>query len=70
MKGLCGALNGVLLLVAGGAIVGVGMGVDLFKGNMVAGLLLAIVGLSQIVHSLDVCPMCKGSCYPTEKKKK
>ena len=59
----CGAITGLLVLVAGAVMLLAGLGVAPLAGSAlaweVAGAALVLVGLSVIVHSLKMCPMCK-----------
>ncbi len=53
----CKSLTGLVLLVAGGAFVAGELGM-LGSGALIGGALLALVGLSKILHSCGMCSMC------------
>ncbi len=59
----CGVITGLLVLVAGVVMLLAGLGVAPLAGSAlsweISGAALALVGLSLIVHTLKMCPMCK-----------
>jgi hypothetical protein len=54
---MCGTISGLLVLLAGLVLAFAfgGMSADL-----ISGILLALYGLSVLVHANGWCPMCKG----------
>ncbi len=60
MGKFCGTVTGLFALVAGLAFLAQGLGyMSESMTNLVAGILLALFGLSFIIHKLDICPMEK-----------
>jgi predicted cobalt transporter CbtA len=60
MDKTCGVITGLLVLVAGVLFLLSGIGqLAGATASLASGVLLALVGLSVIVHSMRMCPMCK-----------
>ena len=58
MGNTCKSLMGLVLLVAGGAFVSGELGV-FASGALLGGGLIALTGLSMLVHACGLCSMCK-----------
>ena len=60
MKGNCGLVMGVLVLVAGVSFLLFGMkSLDGSTAHIIAGTALGLFGVSKIAHVKGVCPACK-----------
>jgi len=62
MKGTCGILGGVLILIAGVALLLFGIKsslVDVSTAHIVAGAALGLFGIAKLAHMKGVCPACK-----------
>jgi len=57
----CCGLSGLLVIVAGVALllVGLGMAEDVTTSILVAGAALTLYGLGKLAHMLCLCPLCK-----------
>lgn len=56
----CGSISGLLVLVAGACMLLSALGsLPGSTAGMVAGAALGLYGISLVVHSLGMCPMCK-----------
>jgi uncharacterized membrane protein len=55
----CGIISGLLVLIAGLALLLFGLNVwGVGAANLVAGVMLALFGLSFMMHKMNACPMC------------
>jgi hypothetical protein len=58
----CGVVSGVLVIVAGAALLGFGLGnLTGMQAHIVAGGALGLYGVGLFVHAFGLCPMCKGT---------
>ena len=58
--GTCGIVMGVLVLVAGAALLMFALGsLEGMTAHMVAGGAFVLLGIGKIVHKMGMCPMCK-----------
>jgi len=56
-------IGGLLVLVAGAALLLSGLGaLTMVLAHEVAGVTLALYGLSGLAHAANMCPNCKGKC--------
>jgi hypothetical protein len=57
---MCGTVSGLLVLVAGLVLLLASLRMlDSTTSTMIAGAALALYGLGAIVHTANMCPMCK-----------
>jgi len=62
MDTTCAVISGLLVLIAGVALLLFGLGTwNAMTAHVVAGVALAVFGISFIVHGMgNICPLCKG----------
>ncbi len=57
---MCGTVSGLLVLVAGIVLLLASLAMlDSKTSGLIAGAALALYGLGAIVHTANMCPMCK-----------
>ena len=57
---VCSTVSGLLVLVAGVVFLMASLAMlDSKTSGLIAGLALALYGLGAIVHTANLCPMCK-----------
>lgn len=60
MSPLCGTVSGLLVLVAGAAMLLSALStLNSATSMLIAGAALALYGLGAVVHTANMCPMCK-----------
>jgi hypothetical protein len=61
MGKICGSITGVLVVVSGVLFVASAQIAALINAQdvMIAGVALALGGLSLLIHALGLCPLCK-----------
>ena len=71
MGSMCCKINGVVVLVAGLALLAPAVNViDAGTGNIVAGVMLVIYGGSKLAHSMGMCGACASCKAPAPAAKR